>query len=188
MTNEEMADLAERFREALRYDRLGSQGALSARTVTDDPEQPPIGVPAISAIETGTTLDPGILTVIRLVKSIPGLTLAEFFARIDGPTDLSDRASIPQTPPHGPTLPAVAGDDTLEPFPPDAEIARALDTIRSLGKRFEHLDRRSTEGATPNRGPAAAVGPPAPQHDLHHRRRARRTPRPKPKGRPARHK
>lgn len=111
-----------RFREVLRAYRkelVGSQGALSE--LTKKGNAPPINIMTISEIETGAIADPGIVTVARIVEALPGLTLSEFFRRIDA---LPDRV-VPEPP-------EVSSDSGAQTLPPSLTREQYETAIRVL--------------------------------------------------------
>lgn len=138
----------ELFRERLRELRkrlVGSQGDLSARTKTDTDETA-INPQTISDIETGAIKDPGILTIARLIDALPGMTLSEFFAQIEGN---SDSASVRETEP----VPSrEVGDPADDEELPTPEQNR---TYITLGRAIYKIVRQSQSERRPHRGPAA---------------------------------
>lgn len=137
-----------RFRAALREYRealVGGQAQLSALTETTDPEVPPINVITISEIERGTTANPGIITVARLVEAMPGLTLSAFFRHVETG---HPSVSLSEQPP--PTK-AVADDTPSASLTPgeDPDTKRTLHFVGRLIAEFQDREdalRRTIAG------------------------------------------
>jgi DNA-binding XRE family transcriptional regulator len=107
---------------------------------------------------------PGIETVARIIEGLPGYSLSAFFRQLEmaePPVARSDQAPEERV-----------GERPLPPYPSDEEIARRV--IRTLAGWAQP---ENPESPTPDREPAPAARAGETEHDLHHRRRARRPPR-----------
>lgn len=141
----------ERFRAVLRELRkelVGSQGELSALTKINETDTP-VNTMTISEIETGAIADPGIITVIRLIEALPGVSLSSFFARIEGlpnAVGLSDNS--------GSRLPQDSDDDAI---PPSPEESKRLQKIGKAVAEYTRFKDQQREGKRqPYREPTTA--------------------------------
>lgn len=131
---------------ALRKQRVGTQGRLSALTKTNG-DDTAVNLVTISEIERGEIADPRIMTIARIVEAIPNTTLSEFFARIEA---LQTEREVRDDPPPPPAEPRMVDDEAVPPIVSDQEIERTV--VRTLSRL---LARAHEEAAETHRRQAA---------------------------------
>lgn len=141
----------ERFRAVLRELRrelVGTQGDLSALTKINETDTP-VNAMTISEIETGAIVDPGIITVVRLIEALPGVSLSSFFARIEG---LPNAVGLGHN--SGSLTPQDSDDDAI---PPSPEESKRLQKIGKAVAEYTRFKDQQREGERqPHREPAPA--------------------------------
>lgn len=131
----------ERFRETLRKLRQNEVpngrgmkvGRPALSKLTDRGAARPVNSQTIKNIEDGRIVDPGLVTVARIVDAL-GLSLTEFFAHVEGVTSAVIGAD------QGSDLPAVpeGGSRDVPASPDSSPVSRA--EIAELQQRIETLE------------------------------------------------
>lgn len=157
----------ELFRQVLRVERKARVGARAKHAKLAGVSQT-----TIQNAEMGPDV-PGIDTVARLVEAMPGLTLKDFFGKIEGGQSLSDMS------PDGVPLAGGTGDDALPQFQSQERIDQAV--LRTLGRlAIAGLQEDAPARPTDYRLPPA-TRPLAAESSRHARKNRKRHVRPKKK-------